>query len=93
MFVTKILEGRKREEYVAFTHQVMEVEGEEVKLDIYSIGDKKHLKTLAEYRNLGPPLSLGLCSNIIILNREDLLSALSASGVKSEEIEKLKPKL
>ena len=96
MFVTKVLKNPKKDEYLVLTQKVLIIEGEEIKFDFRSIGKdgkEERLESIAEYRNLGPPLSLGLYGSNPYLSREDLLGALSASGVKPEEIEKLKPRL
>ena len=74
--------------------KVLEIDGKEVKFDIHFLGrdgKEEPSEPIAEYRNLGAPLSR--FPNPMYLSREDLLKALSASGVKSEDIEKLKPKL
>ena len=97
MFVTKIWKDLEKKEYLVLTQKVLEVEGKEVNFDFHFMGSdgrEKYLEPIAEYSNLGPPLSFGLVgSNPVYLSKEDLLKALSASGVKPDEIEKLKSKL
>ena len=97
-FITKVWKDPKKGKYVAINQEVMKVRDEEIKIDFHFIGNngkEEHLELLGEYRNLGPPLCLGLCSSnpITYENGEKLLELLSASGVKPKEIEKLRAKL
>lgn len=100
-FITKLWKDLKKGEYVAITQEVMEVKGEEIEFDFHFIGknsEEEHLELLGKYRNLGPPLSHGLCSsNPIIYSgksaKEDVLRSFSTAGLKPEEIKKLKAKL
>jgi hypothetical protein len=93
MYITDILKTEKGE-YAVFTREALKLGKDEVKFNFKQVGNKgqeEYLKPVAEIRGVGPPLSQ--FPGPMYLSKEKLLEALSKSGVKPEEIEKLKSKL
>jgi hypothetical protein len=90
MSVTKIWKDPERGDYLVVSHEkVWEKFGIDFKF-IDNNGKEKKLEPIGKFYNVQRPLNQG---HPLYLSNTDLLRALLVSGVKEEEIEKLKSKL
>jgi len=90
MSVTKIWKDPKKGEYFVISHE-KDLGGFGINFRfIGNNGEEEHLETIAEIYDAQPSLRQ---VNPVYLSKEDLLKILPLSGVKPEEIEKIKSKL
>lgn len=92
MPVTRIWEYPEKKLYAILTTKIFKIGDEEIKMDVHfhDKGQEIKLKLIAELYDVGIPLSL---AGPMYLSGDDLIKALSESGVIQEEIERIKKKM